>query len=87
MKFKYYGEIDIEIDLKEVAGEFLDNHNLSVENNKLIYDGIGIEKAWHFKIIRKALKDEIKSWLEGQNIIVKYIRLNKCHRIIEEVND
>ena len=84
MKFKYYGEIDIEIDVKEVEGEFLDGHNLGVENNKLMYDGIAIEKHWEYKIIRKALKDEITSWLEGQNIMVKYLTLDKCRRIEED---
>ena len=68
MKFKYHGELELEIDLTDVAGEFLDGHNIDVVNGRLQLGGITIEKFNEKEVVKNALTGEILSWLGGQDI-------------------
>ena len=66
MKFK--GEIELDIDIKDMSGDFMNAHELEYDNNRLYKFDTKIPKSKEVEIIKHSLQSEIISWLSSMSI-------------------
>ena len=66
MKFK--GEIELDIDIKDMSGDFMNAHELEYDNNRLYKLDTKIPKSKEVEIIKHSLQSEIISWLSSMSI-------------------
>lgn len=65
---KFIGEIELEIDIKDMSGDFMNAHELKYDNNRLYKWDTKIAKSKEVEIIKHSLQSEIISWLSSMSI-------------------